>query len=296
MTTATAPIRNLDIREYGADRIPGCPAPTLNSGLATLLVNRSEHHAWYEAPKLNPEWQARTASDLMNVGSAAHAILLEDAGHRIVAIPYDDWRTGAAKELRDKALADGLIPLLSKDADVAQLMADHARTTLLTSPDLDGLGETRNELTYWWRETRVDHAGIDREAYLRCRPDMVSDDGTIIVSYKTTSQPAEPEAYFKTLLNAGHDMQAAFELSGVEAVEGTRVTHYVWLVGEMAPPYAVALIGMSPQLRHYGLARMDQAVLRWAESLERDRWPSYPERVVYPELPAWKLREIEELE
>lgn len=289
-------IERLPIAEYGADRIPGCPQPTLNSSLANRLLERSEFHAWWKHP-MNPEHKPMVASDIMNLGSAAHLFLMEpERIDDVVPVPYDDWRTNAAKGMRDDALAAGKIPLLTADADRAVLMASRADIALQLSPDLDGLGQTVSELTYWWRETRVNTAGIERECFLRARPDMVSQDGAIIISYKTTGQIAEPDAYMKTLLNAGHELQAAFEISAVEAVERVHVQHYVWLVQETEEPFACSLIGMSPQLRHLGMVRMDEAVLRWGECLASDYYPGYPSRIAYPEVPAWRMREIEEQE
>ncbi len=295
MTAPTIPNRleRLPIAEYAADRLPGCPGPTLNSSIANRLLERSEYHAFWAHP-MNPDRRQEPPSKIMNLGSAAHLLLLEpERIDDIVPVPYEDWRTNSAKELRDKALAEGKIPLLQADADRAVLMAQRADIALNLSPDLDGLGQTVSELTYWWRETRVSIDGIERECYLRARPDMVSRDGAIIISYKTTGQIAEPDAYMKTLLNAGHDLQAAFEISAVEAVERVRVSHYIWLVQETEEPYACSLVGMSPALRHLALTRMDEAVMRWAECLATDYYPGYPTRVCYPEVPAWRLRELE---
>lgn len=298
MTAPTIPNRleNLPIANYASDLI-GAPAPTLNSSLANRILERSEFHAWWRHPSMNPDYRTEPPSNIMNIGSAAHVLLLEpERIDDIVPIPYEDWRSAASRELRDDALLVGKIPLLQHDADRAVTMARQADYALRMSPDLDGLGETFSEVTYWWRETRVTAAGHDVDAYLRCRPDMVSADGTIIVSYKTTGMIAHPDAYMRTLLNAGHDLQAAFEISGVEAVERVRVANYLWLVQETEEPYACSLIGMSPQLRHYGLSRLDQAVIRWGEAMASDRWPGYPNRICYPEMPAWLMREMEESE
>ena len=287
-------IPNLPIAEYAADRLPGCPGPTLNSSLAHRLLERSEFHGWWNHPRMNPDYQGEAPSDLMNIGAAAHLFLLEpERIGDIVRVPWEDWRTAAARQMRDSAIQDGRIPLLARDAERAVLMAQQAAAALATSPDLDGLAETENEVSYWWRETRTTLAGLDRTTLCRARPDMVSRDGAVIISYKTTSRPANPDAYISTLLNAGYDLQAAFEIAAVEAVERVRVTHYVWLVQEIEPPYACSLIGMSQTLRTLGMSRFDQAVLRWAECLATDRWPGYPQRIAYPEVPAWRLRELE---
>lgn len=295
MTTTTLPpgvIANLPIADYAADNIPGMVAPTLNSFLAARLLERSEAHAKYDHPKLGSKWP-EPPNNLMNIGSAAHLVLLEpERIDDIERIPYTDWRTRASQELRDEALADGHIPLLAKDADAVVLMAAEAQALLDDSPDLSFLGRTLNEQTYVWKEERATGS-----CWLRCRPDMVSEDGLVIISYKTTSQNAEPAAYMKTLLNGNHDLQAGFEIAGVEAIHGTAgQTRYVWLVQEMEPPYAVSLVGLSQPLRHLGLSRFDQAVERWAACIASGKFPSYSDRIQYPEVPAWRLREIEEME
>lgn len=291
MTAALAAIPNLPIEDYAFDNIPGCPAPTLNSSLAARLLERSPAHAKYRHPSLG-DGEPEPPDNLMNIGSAAHAILLEDASYRIFAVPYDDWRTKRAQEMRDDALAEGRIPLLSRDVAAAHALATNARKLINESPDLADLGPTLNEHTFFWQEERG-----DTSCWLRCRPDMASEDGLVIISYKTTSMVAEPSAYMKTLLNGNHDLQAGFEIAGVEHTHGTEGrVRYVWLVGEMEPPYAHSLVGMSQPLRHLALSRFDQAVGRWAECMASGEFPSYSTRITYPEVPVWRLRELEEME
>ena len=284
-------LRDIPIEQYGADQFD-TPQPTLNSSTANRLLTRSPLHAWWSHPRLGGMFEE--ANNDMNIGSAAHALLLEGRDI-IVSCPFDDWRTKAAKEMRDDVLSEGRIPLLTADAFRVQQMVINARRLLDSSPDLAGLGPLDSELTYVWRDERVSVDGVERETWMRCRPDAVTTDRAIVLSYKTTRSSAEPDAYMRTLLNAGYEMQAAFELAGIEAVDGVRPAHYVWLVQEADEPYACSLIGLSPEMRTLGLARMDAAVARWAECMAAGQWPGYPERIAYPLLPPWKLAEIEEL-
>jgi len=293
MTTVEPPSRlpHLPIFEYGRDNC-GAPEPTLNSGLANILLKQSPFHAWYAHPKLNPDWEPRASNDAMDLGSAAHAVFIEGDTERICAIDAPDWRTSAAKERKAAAQAAGRIPLLVADAARVIDIVAEAQVALAESPDLRDLGVCRAEETYVWA---AEYGG--RTAWLRCRPDWVSADFRVIVSYKTTAQIAEPLTYLRTMLNAGHEMQAAFELAGVEAVTGVRPESYIWIVSEVQPPHAVALIGLSNTMRALGGARMDAAVLRWAECLEAgpepENWPGYPARVAYVEPPSWAMREME---
>lgn len=274
----------IPMADYAADNL-GIDVPTLNSGLANRLLTRSPLHAWWGHPRLNPQWQP-TESEAFDLGGAVHDIVIEGRTDRIRVIQADSWRTKEARELRDAARADGMLPLLPEQAAAVLAMAGPALAAIGTSPDLIGLGELDPEQTFIWQDESTG-------AWLRCRPDWVTRDRTIILSFKTTSASAEPEAFTRSLMNFGYDLQAAFEIAGVEAVCGTRVTHYIWVVQEVQPPYAVSLVGMSPEMRHYGLSRFDLAVSRWADCLNSDRWPGYPTRICYVSPPAWAMAQLE---
>ena len=283
-------IRGLPTEDYARDEV-GAPAPTLNSSTANRILDASPDHAQWFHPRLGGH--ANDVSNQMNVGSAAHALLLE--GRDIIeSLPFDNWMTKAAKESRAAAIAAGRIPLLTADAGAVDAMVERARYMLDNSPDLAGLGALDAELTYVWKDIRVSVKGVERETWMRCRPDAVTTDRRIILSYKTMRTSAEPDAYAKTLMNARYEMQAAFEMLAVEAVDGVTPTHYVWLVQEQEPPYACSLVGLGPDLRELGFGRMDAAVALWAECLANGEFPGYPMRIAYPSLPPWKLAELEE--
>lgn len=283
MTTATI----LPMADYAGDNV-GAPVPTLNSGLANRLLTRSPLHAWWGHPRLNPAWQP-TESEAFDLGAAVHDIVIEGRTDRIRIVQADSWRTKEARELRDAARAEGMLPLLPEQAAAVLAMAGPALAAIEMSPDLAGLGELDPEQTFVWQDP-------SSGAWLRCRPDWVTRDRSIILSYKTTSSSAEPAAFAKTIMNFGYDLQAAFEIAGVEAICGTRVTSYVWVVQEVQPPYAVSLVGMSPEMRHYGLSRFDLAVSRWADCLNNDRWPGYPTRICYVDPPSWAMAALEGME
>jgi len=263
------------------------PGPTLNSGLAHRILARSPRHAWWGHHRLNPEWK-ESSSDAFDIGTAAHDLIIDDRSDRIVVINADSWRTKEAKEQREAARAEGKLPLLEEQANAVLAMLAPLREAMASSPDLAGLGKLDPERTLVWQDPLSG-------AWLRARPDWITTDRSIILSYKTTSASAEPDAYTRTLLNFGYDMQAAFEMNGVEVIHGTAPTHYIWVVQEVQPPYAVSLIGLSPELKAYAQAQFDAAVSRWAQCMANNVWPGYSERVCYPSVPPWVMAQAEEL-
>ena len=259
--------------------------PTLNSGIAHVLLTKSAHHAWWKHPRLRPGWQPDGARSF-DLGTAAHAALLEGKPLHVVQIVDEktgelvsptDYKKKATQKARDEAKAAGKFPVLADQAPDVAAMITSARAKLAASPDLAGLGPLFAEQTAVW-----EHGGT----WLRCRPDWMTAGHDTVISYKTTRASAEPSAFLRTALGMGYDMQAAFELAGVKAVTGVDAA-YVWLVGEVAPPFACSLVGMTGEHRAFAGMRFRQAVAAWAHCLAADSWPAYSDHIERPELPAW---------
>lgn len=275
----------IPMERYSRDDV-GAPVPTLNSGTAHRLLTRSALHAWYNHPRLNPEW-VEVRSESFDIGSAAHAILLEGRAELLAICDVaDDWRTAAARKFRDEAREAGRIPMLAADAERVVAIVESAKRAMVRCPDLDNIGDLDAEQTFVWQDPITG-------AWLRCRPDWVSTDHRVIVSFKTTGQSAEPDSYIRQFLDHGHEMQSAFELAGNRALNGVDAK-YLWLVTETQPPYATSLLGMSPEMEAFGRERFEAAVSIWAKCLERNYFPGYSRRIAYPDVPAWAWNRWEE--
>ena len=265
---------DVPMAKYVADGFDG--PPSLSSSVAHKLISRSPAHARWAHARLNPAWQPSDDARF-DLGTAAHAVILEGKRDLIAPLPFDDFRTKAAKEARDTARANGLIPLRADDALAVNVMATNVERAL-TSPDLRDLGALEPETTLVWQD-----AGVT----LRCRPDWITTDRAVILSLKT-SHNAEPEAFTRTLLNLGYDVQSAFEMAAVEALTGV-APKYVWVVVEADPPCAVSLVGPSPMLLELGRAKYQRACAIWRECMATGVWPAYPERIAYVEPPPWAM-------
>src|SRR5262249_25182670 len=138
-----------------------CPKPSLNSGTAYTLLNQSPAHAYVQHPRLNPSYEGEESSRL-DLGTIAHAILLEGDNSRITVIAADNWRTKVAQEARDNARAQGKLPILLKDMDSVTAMVSVAAKAIANSQIADDWRDGVSEQTLIWEENGV---------WFRSRPD-----------------------------------------------------------------------------------------------------------------------------
>lgn len=269
--------------EYHADP---CPLPSLSSSIARILVNQSPMHAWLAHPRLNPGLDPEESSRL-DLGSAAHAVLLESDWNVVEEVVADDWRTKAARERRAEVRAAGKIPVLSKHHEVLRAMVPVAQMCISQS-ELAGIFEDGYpEETLIWQD--------DDGIWCRCRPDWRTQDRMILLDYKTTAN-AEPNAFTRHILNMGYDMQAAFYLRGNRAIGAPDGCKFVFLAQEIEPPYACSLVGVAPSLLCLGDMKVERAIRTWASCMQNDSWPAYPPRIAWAEAPEWAARKWSDFE
>lgn len=268
-------VLTVDAAQYHADQV--ADTPTLSSSVAKLLIEASPAHARAAHPKLNPNLE-REDDSKFDIGTCLHALLLQ--GDTVFdRLSYSDWRTTAAKEARAEARAHGRIPLLLKDADRVEEMAEavHGHLALLDvdpRPFTDG----QPEQTLVWEEQGV---------MCRARFDWLRDDLTVCDDLKTTTRYANPEAWQRgPLYDHGADLQAAMYLRGLKAVTGSDA-RWRWVVVETSPPYALSVVVPTAAVLELGNAKFDMALAKWRRCLETGEWPAYPRTVVEAELPAW---------
>jgi len=279
MTIDTPGIYDLPAAAYHADP---CPEPSLSCSIAVLLCHASPAHARQAHPRLNPAAVAENGEHF-DIGTAAHALLLEGTTDRIVTIDAKDWRTKAAQEARDLAYLAGKIPLLAPRWVDVQAMVAAARRQLDAHADGGRWMFTHGkpEGTVVWQE--------DGGLWCRARLDWLreSTHGLCIDDYKTTSGSANPEAWTRSMFDRGADLQAAWYRRGVAAVTGHEAT-FRYAVQECYPPYALSVISLGPDALLLAEKKVLYALESWRRCLEANAWPSYPAQTAYAGLPPWE--------
>jgi hypothetical protein len=252
--------------------------PSLSASIAHTLLTESPLHAWTDHPKLNPAF-TRPAEPKFDVGTAAHALLFENA--QPVIIDAADWRTNAAKEQRDEARKAGGTPLLAHQAAEVTAMVDAVRAHLAAldvDPPLFRDGDA--EQTLVWEDDGV---------LCRARLDWLRNDYTTIDDLKTTARSANPRDWCRTTLwSIGADIQTAFYIRGVKALTGVTPA-FRYCVIETTPPYALSVIDLSPEALVNADAKVDAAIATWRECMRTGVWPAYPTRACSAALPPWEV-------
>lgn len=254
-----------------------CPEPSLSASLAHVLLTCSPRHAWWAHPRLNPAFEP-DRDEKFDLGTAAHAYLLQGASGFAV-LDFPDWRTKAAKEARDAARDAGKVPLLAfRWADV-QAMAAAAQPQLDAHEDPPRpLAGGAPEQTLVWQEGDV---------WCRARLDWLHHDRQTVDDYKTTGGSANPEMWTRgPLFTNGYDLQAAFYLRGLQVLYGIAAT-FRFVVQENTAPFALSVIGLSPGALVLAEKKRLYAVDLWRSCLATNRWPAYPTRTCWAELPPW---------
>lgn len=267
--------------QYDADP---CPAPSLSNSIAKLLYDYSPAHAWLRHPRLNPNFE-REDSRKFDLGNAAHALMLGEGG-KVVTIAADDFKTKAAREARDDAIAAGHLPLLTHVYDQACEMVASARRQLKLCEEGQGAFDPAigvSEQTVVW---------LEGETWCRARPDWLPrGGGNICWDYKTTGESANPERWVRTMFNVGGDSQPAFYLRGLRVVT-QREWHWRWLVQEIEPPYAISICEPSQPMIELGEYKVQRALALWQRCLAKNFWPGYSRRTHCLEVVPWEEKKI----
>lgn len=290
-------IYSISAEEYHRDC---CEKPSLSATIAKMLCDDSPLHARTAHVRLNPAAPTEEEVDHLNIGTAAHALLLEGLAVAEV-LDFPDWRTKAAREARDAAREAGKVPLLTKHWGAVLAMATSARAQLSRHRASDMFTDGKPEQVIVWKEGDV---------WCRARLDWLHDSLLNIDDYKTTGATANPEVISRTLFQNGWDIQAAFYLRGLQAIRAhtmdvaefrnSRLPDFRFAVQETYPPYALSVVALGPDALMLAEKRVTYALDKWHECLRTDTWPGYITDVAYASLPAhlearWLEKELEEV-
>lgn len=260
--------RLLDVGPEAYHKLPG-----LSASRAIALINDSPYHCKY----LIDHGDKKPTRE-MDMGSVVHRMVL-GKGKEYACLPYDDWKTKAAQESRDKTRAAGLIPLTHVQYTKCEEAAESVKATIA---ELGIEMRGQSECAVEWFEGDV-----------QCRNmfDHVTFETGDILEIKTTGD-ANPARVERRAEELGYRISAAAYIRSLLAYKpelAGRIT-YTFLFVEMDPPYAV----YPPEPDHLFIETGERdwlrAVATWRQCIQSGRWPGYQDFKSISR-PQWKLRQ-----
>lgn len=243
------------------------------------LIARSPLHYW--ARYLDPDRVAPEPTPAMRLGTALHTHVLELSrwDQEIAVAPPINRLTKAGKEEWAAFMAASADRTVITADDAAQVMAmgravlGHPAAAMLLG--LPGKAET----THMWTDAST---GLK----CKCRPDWLTDDGSIVVDLKTTKD-ASPRGFKQSVVNFGYYKQAAWYLEGLQQATGRRPDQFIFICVESTAPYACAVYAADAEMIERGHDQAMRDLAKLAVCRAADHWPSYSEQIETLSLPAW---------
>src|SRR5699024_6893735 len=167
-----------------------------------------------------------------DVGTLGHALILENSIEDVITlVPYDSYRTKAAREARDEAYKNGLIPVHESEAKPMLDPLDATRDEVLGHPI------ARPLLTGGSHEVRL--CGEQDGVECKGRLDYYKPDQGIAVDLKLL-RSAAPNDVRKQISDLGYYLQRVHYQNGVQRLTGFRPEWY-WVTVAKEPPYSVSV-------------------------------------------------------
>ena len=228
------------------------------------------------------EGPPRSSAPHFDFGTVFHASALPGENVDQIAVRMPEGLKKTTKE--GKAFVsdnEGKIIVNTADAfaiDQMMLsMLEHPFAAGLIKGDLSG----KSEQSFF---------AVDAETALevKCRPDFVLDDYSLIIDLKTTLD-ASPKGFQRSLTNYRYFVQAAWYLDVVEMETGRRPEAFVFVAVEKQRPFNVGVYCADEQMIQVGKQHAREDLINIAKWKKAGVYPGYSDRAEMISLPKWML-------
>jgi hypothetical protein len=235
-------------------------------------------HVDERKPEINKAFEYGSAAHLMALGVGPEIVVIPDSvGVLASGKPSTSPRmTAAYKDAVAQVRDSGKIPLNEDEATALEgmknaLLNNPVSAEILTDPTL---------------QAEVARCAQDKTSgvYLLGKADLLGAD--VIVDYKTTGRLADPASFTKTCWDYHYALQTVWYQSITELLGQPR-KKFVFLVQEKQSPYLVAAYSISETWLEIARLTMAAVLERYAECLNANNWPGYPEKIQELLPPGW---------
>lgn len=220
----------------------------------------------------------------MDFGTVAHSLILSK-GQDTEIIDAPDYRTKAAQQLRDKAIAAGRVPMLTHEWHKALSVEAAVRDDDDAGPLFDS-GDA--EQSMFWTDPEWD-------IWLRSRMDWLTYfDMPTIVDLKTASD-ASPGKFARSVHDYGYYMQDPWYRDGLAAILGCNPDDidFVFVVVQTTEPHLVMTYRLDDAAVALGRECNRIAREKYRDCTEAGVWPKWSHDITPLALPPYARRRIE---
>lgn len=281
ITEPCGPVEMSDV-EYHADAVVG--GSLSSSGARTLTTSCPAKFA-YQREHGRPDTAA------MEFGRAYHALAL-GSGAEVVEVKAKTWTGKAAQEEAAVIRAEGMIPLLTKDLERANGMAEVLRAHPVAGPLFARPGKA--EQSFFARDPET---GVMCRTRVDWMPDVTDGARVQLIDLKTT-QDAKPDVFAKSMAKYGYHQQKAFYCDAISwlGLDNGRPPLFVLVAQEKEAPYLVAIADPDEQATKWGRDLNQMALRTYARCTATGEWPGYdhgPTGIASLSLPGWQVAAYE---
>jgi hypothetical protein len=264
---------DLDAGRYFQDP---APYPSVSQSWIKREAEASPYHAANDHPRLNP-YGTRKGSKAAHLflGDAVHRLAL-GKGREISIVRYPDYKSEAARNDRDAAIANNRIPILQRVHVQAFDMAELVRAKIVETL---GGAPYETEVPIFWTEEVTLPSGRVVTVWCRGMLDVWCPSLAWVLDVKTMSGLASDEGIAKQIENNDYAVQGRFYPRGVERIlpelAGRVKFDFLWI--EAGEPYGHRATPLDGSTRHTGDLMVDMGLQAFAEGMASGVWPSYPQ-------------------
>ena len=224
----------------------------------------------------------RPSTAAFDLGTALHAFALPGESLDSVAVRMPEGLKKTTKE--GKAFvaehADKII-LNTTDAHCLDQMMLSLREHPVSSALVNGELAGKSEQSFFVTEPET---GLE----VKCRPDFMLNDGSLIIDLKTTTD-ASPKGFQKSMVNFRYYVQAAWYLDVVELATGKRPDGFLFVAVEKQRPFSTGVYVADEEMIKVGRDHAMEDLRKIAKWKAEDVYPGYSDRAEMISLPKWML-------
>lgn len=228
----------------------------------------------------------RDSTAAFDFGTVLHATALPGECVDSIAVRMPEGMKKTTKE--GKAFvaehADKIILNATDAYCIDQMMAsmlEHPVSAALVKGELAG----KSELSFFATEPET---GLE----VKCRPDFMLDDGSLIIDLKTTTD-ASPKGFQKSLVSFRYYVQAAWYLDVVEMSTGKRPDGFLFVAVEKQRPFSTGVYVADEEMIKIGREHAMEDLRKIAKWKAEDNYPGYSDRAEMISLPKWMLPKVD---